>query len=147
MSHVQILGNENGRSLEIPKMDARIAEGLVRKWQNIKSSAFGPNHSLEKLSEVLDGEMLKIWTDRATEIAQLNWSYEYTLLNLSIDSVTVSLDGQRAVVETTLEEMAQLTDVLHPEHNDSNSRAYTTRYEMSCSSSGWKIGEGAVLQS
>ncbi|KAM1730285.1 hypothetical protein ACFX11_016323 [Malus domestica] len=132
---------------EIPKMDARIAEGLVRKWQNIKSPAFGPNHSLEKLSEVLDGEMLKIWTDRATEIAQLNWSYEYTLLNLSIDSVTVSLDGQRAVVETTLEEMAQLTDVLHPEHNDSNSRAYTTRYEMSCSSSGWKISEGAVLQS
>ncbi|XP_009335546.2 protein ACCUMULATION AND REPLICATION OF CHLOROPLASTS 6, chloroplastic [Pyrus x bretschneideri] len=132
---------------EIPKMDARIAEGLVRKWQNIKSQAFGPNHSLEKLSEVLDGEMLKIWTDRATEIAQLNWSYDYTLLNLSIDSVTVSLDGQRAVVEATLEEMAQLTDVLHPEHNDSNRRTYTTRYEMSCSSSGWKIIEGAVLQS
>ncbi|KAM0967703.1 protein ACCUMULATION AND REPLICATION OF CHLOROPLASTS 6, chloroplastic [Malus sylvestris] len=132
---------------EIPKMDARIAEGLVRKWQNIKSQAFGPNHSLEKLSEVLDGEMLKIWTDRATEIAQLNWSYDYTLLNLNIDSVTVSLDGQRAVVEATLEEMAQLTDVLHPEHNDSNSRTYTTRYVMSCSSSGWKISEGAVLQS
>ncbi|ONI32513.1 hypothetical protein PRUPE_1G370400 [Prunus persica] len=132
---------------ELPKMDARIAEGLVRKWQNIKSQAFGPNHSVESLSEVLDGEMLKIWTDRATEIAQLNWSYDYTLLNLSIDSVTVSLDGQRAVVEATLEELAQLTDVLHPEHNASNNRTYTTRYEMSCSSSGWKISEGAVLQS
>lgn len=97
--------------------------------------------------QVLDGEMLKIWTDRATEIAQLNWSYDYNLLNLSIDSVTVSLDGQRAVVEATLEELAQLTDVLHPEHDASNSRTYTTRYEMSCSSSGWKITEGAVLQS
>ncbi|XP_062019426.1 protein ACCUMULATION AND REPLICATION OF CHLOROPLASTS 6, chloroplastic [Rosa rugosa] len=132
---------------ELPKMDAQIAEGLVRKWQNIKSQAFGPGHSVDKLSEVLDGEMLKIWTDRATEIAQLNWSYDYTLLNLSIDSVTVSLDGQRAVVEATLEELAQLTDVLHPEHDASNSRTYTTRYEMSCSSSGWKITEGAVLQS
>lgn len=37
---------------ELPKMDARIAEGLVRKWQNIKSQAFGPDHCLERLPEV-----------------------------------------------------------------------------------------------
>lgn len=91
--------------------------------------------------------MLKIWTDRASEIAQLGWFYEYTLMNLSIDSVTVSLDGQRAIVEATLEESARLTDLLNPEHNDSNTRTYTTRYEMSCSRSGWKITEGAVLES
>lgn len=91
--------------------------------------------------------MLKIWTDRASEIAQLGWFYDYSLLNLSIDSVTVSLDGQRAVVEATIEESTQLTDLLHPEHDDSNTRTYTTRYEMSCSSSGWKITEGAVLES
>lgn len=132
---------------ELPKMDARIAEGLVRKWQNIKSQAFGPDHSVAKLAEVLDGRMLKIWTDRASEIAQLGWFYDYSLLNLSIESVTVSLDGQRAVVEATIEESTQLTDLLHPEHDDSNTRTYTTRYEMSCSSSGWKINEGAVLES
>lgn len=33
-------------------MDARIAEGLVRKWQNIKSLAFGPDHYLDRLPEV-----------------------------------------------------------------------------------------------
>ena len=37
---------------ELPKMDARIAEGLVRKWQNIKSQAFGPDHCVDKLAEV-----------------------------------------------------------------------------------------------
>lgn len=42
------------RSAEIPKMDARFAENLVRKWQNIKSLALGPDHCLEKLSEVND---------------------------------------------------------------------------------------------
>ncbi|KAL6207493.1 hypothetical protein ACLB2K_018451 [Fragaria x ananassa] len=143
----EVTSSDVKSAVELPKMDTQIAEGLVRKWQNIKSQAFGPGHYVDKLSEVLDGEMLKIWTDRATEIAQLNWSYDYTLLNLSIDSVTVSLDGQRAVVEATLEELTQLTDVLHPEHDASNSRTYTTRYEMSCPSSGWKITEGAVLQS
>lgn len=33
-------------------MDARCAESVVRKWQNIKSEALGPDHSIGKLSEV-----------------------------------------------------------------------------------------------
>ncbi|KAL2499417.1 Protein ACCUMULATION AND REPLICATION OF CHLOROPLASTS 6 [Abeliophyllum distichum] len=132
---------------EIPRMDARFAEILVRKWQNIKSQALGPDHFLGKLSEVLDGQMLKIWTDRAAEIAQHGWFWDYDLLNLTIESVTVSADGQRAIVEATLEESAQLTDVAHPEHDDSYNTTYTTRYEMSYGKSGWKIVEGAVLKS
>ncbi|GKU90052.1 hypothetical protein SLEP1_g4099 [Rubroshorea leprosula] len=132
---------------ELPRMDARFAEHIVRKWQNIKSQAFGPDHCLDKLPEVLDGQMLKTWTDRAAEIAQLGWVYEYTLLNLTIDSVTLSLDGQRAVVEATLEESARLTDVHHPENNASNVNTYTTRYELSSAGAGWKISEGAVFKS
>lgn len=132
---------------EIPRMDARFAESLVRKWQNIKSEALGPNHCLAKLPEVLEGHMLKIWKDRAAEIAQHGWFWEYTLLGLTIDSVTVSLNGCRAMVEATLEEAAQLTDDVHPENNDSYSTTYTTRYQMSYSKSGWKITEGAVLKS
>lgn len=132
---------------EMPKMDARLAETLVRRWQDVKSQALGQNHSLEMLPEVLDGNMLKIWTDRAKEVAERGWFWEYSLLNVIIDSVTISLDGKRATVEATLEETANLTDAAQPEHNDSYSRTYTTRYEMSYSKSGWKITEGAVLQS
>ncbi|GMP81516.1 hypothetical protein CsSME_00036199 [Camellia sinensis var. sinensis] len=132
---------------EMPRMDAKFAEGLVQKWQNIKSQALGPDHCLGKLSEVLDGNMLNVWKDRAAEIAQHGWFWDYSLLNLTIDSVTVSVDGRRAIVEATLEESACLTDVGHPEHNDSYSTTYTTRYEMSCTPSGWKITEGAVLKS
>ncbi|KAJ4962635.1 hypothetical protein NE237_022574 [Protea cynaroides] len=132
---------------KVPRMDARFAETLVREWQSVKSYALGPDHSLSKLPEVLEGQMLKIWTDRAKETAQNGWHWEYTLLGLSIDSVTVSLDGRRALVEATLEETAHLTDMIHPEHNDSYSTTYTTRYEMSYSKLGWKITEGAVLKS
>jgi len=91
--------------------------------------------------------MLKIWTDRAAEIAELGWSYDYNLEDLNIDSVTISQNGRRAVVETTLKESTHLTAVGHPQHATSNSRTYTTRYEMSFSGSGWKIVEGAVLES
>ncbi|XWS24442.1 hypothetical protein CRYUN_Cryun28dG0102600 [Craigia yunnanensis] len=147
-SNVINIGSVDENSLqELPRMDARIAEGIVRKWQNIKSQAFGPDHCLDKLPEVLDGQMLKTWTDRAFEIAQLGWIYEYSLLNLAIDSVTLSLDGQRAVVEATLEESTRLTDIHHPENNASNVKSYTTRYEMCSSKSGWKITEGSVFKS
>lgn len=134
------------KSAEFPRMTASLAENLVRNWQNIKSQALGPDHCLGKLSEVLDGQMLKIWTDRAAEIAEHGWFWEYTLQNLSIDSVTISLDGRRASVEATLEESAHLTDPAHPESNDSYNSSYSTRYELVYTSSGWKITEGAVLK-
>ncbi|KAK7321789.1 hypothetical protein VNO77_32732 [Canavalia gladiata] len=140
------LGDEE-LGAQLPKMDARVAEALVRKWQSIKSQAFGPDHCLERLPEVLDGEMLKIWTERAAEIAERGWSYDYTLEDLNIDSVTISQNGRRAAVETTLRESTHLTAVGHPQHDTSNSRTYTTRYEMSFQVPGWKIVEGAVLES
>jgi hypothetical protein len=37
---------------QLPKMSARVAETLVRKWQHIKSQAFGPDHCLGRLQEV-----------------------------------------------------------------------------------------------
>ncbi|KAI7747331.1 hypothetical protein M8C21_016614 [Ambrosia artemisiifolia] len=40
---------------EIPRMDARYAEGLVRKWQSVKSQALGPDHHLSKLPESVGG--------------------------------------------------------------------------------------------
>ncbi|KHN12665.1 Protein ACCUMULATION AND REPLICATION OF CHLOROPLASTS 6, chloroplastic [Glycine soja] len=140
------LGDEE-KVEQLPKMDARVAEALVRKWQSVKSEAFGPDHCMGRLHEVLDGEMLKIWTDRAGEIAERGWSYDYTLEDLNIDSVTISQNGRRAVVETTLKESIHLNAIGHPQHDASNSRTYTTRYEMSFTGPGWKIVEGAVLES
>ncbi|KAG2655617.1 hypothetical protein PVAP13_1KG024700 [Panicum virgatum] len=134
--------------LEIPRMDAKLAEDIVRKWQSIKSKALGPEHSAAVLQEVLDGNMLKVWTDRATEIVRHDWFWVYTLSDVTIDSVTVSVDGQRATVEATIEEVGQLTDVADPKNNDSYDTKYTTRYEMAYKKSGgWRITEGAVLKS
>ncbi|CAA7041702.1 unnamed protein product [Microthlaspi erraticum] len=147
-SDVATIGSVKAEDSEkLPRMDARTAESLVYKWQKIKSQAFGRDHCIEMLPEVLDGRMLKIWTDRAAETAQLGLVYDYTLLKLSVDSVTVSADGTRALVEATLEESACLSDLVHPENNATDVRTYTTRYEVFWSKSGWKITEGSVLTS
>ncbi|KAK3155878.1 hypothetical protein QOZ80_2AG0099790 [Eleusine coracana subsp. coracana] len=139
---------ENEETIEIPRMDAKLAEDIVRKWQSIKSKALGPDHSVSSLQEVLDGNMLKVWSDRAAEIERHDWFWEYTLSDVTIDSVTVSMDGRRASVEATIEEVGQLTDVADPKNNDSYDTKYTTRYEMTYSKSGgWRITEGAVLKS
>lgn len=130
----------------LAKMDARYAETLLRKWQNIKSQALGPDHHAEKLSEVLEGRMLKTWKDRAAEVAQQGCFWDYTLQDLTIDSVTISLDGCRAIVEATINEAASLIDAARSEHKDSYSTTQSTRYELTCFESGWKITEGAVLK-
>ncbi|CAD6248285.1 unnamed protein product [Miscanthus lutarioriparius] len=134
--------------LDIPRMDAKLAEDIVRKWQSIKSKALGPEHTVTALQEILDGNMLKVWTDRAAEIERHGWFWEYTLSDVTIDSITVSMDGRRATVEATIEEVGQLTDVADPKNNDAYDTKYTARYEMSYSKSGgWRITEGAVLKS
>ncbi|VVB07626.1 unnamed protein product [Arabis nemorensis] len=147
-SDITTIGSVKAEDSEaLPRMDARTAESLVSKWQKIKSQAFGQDHCIDMLPEVLDGRMLKIWTDRAAETAKLGLVYDYTLLKLSVDSVTVSADGTRALVEATLEESACLSDLVHPENNATDVRTYTTRYEVFWSKSGWKITEGSVLTS
>eukprot|EP00252_Welwitschia_mirabilis_P011426 TRINITY_DN25681_c0_g1_i1.p1 TRINITY_DN25681_c0_g1~~TRINITY_DN25681_c0_g1_i1.p1 ORF type:complete len:807 (-),score=168.71 TRINITY_DN25681_c0_g1_i1:164-2584(-) len=146
-SATTISTTSDGTDLCNVKMDARLAENLVRKWQLIKSQALGPNHDVSELPEILDGEMLNIWKERAREIAEHGWFWEYSLLGLSIDSVTISKDGKRAMVEVTLQEAARLIDNNHPEHNDSYRTTYTTRYEMNNSKGSWKITDGAVLRS
>lgn len=92
--------------------------------------------------------MLKVWTDRAAEIERKGWFWDYTLSDVAIDSITVSLDGRRATVEATIEEAGQLIDATDPRNNDSYDTKYTTRYEMTFTGQGgWKITEGAVLKS
>ncbi|AQK60741.1 Protein ACCUMULATION AND REPLICATION OF CHLOROPLASTS 6 chloroplastic [Zea mays] len=39
--------------LEIPRMDAKLAEDIVRRWQSIKSKALGPEHTVTALQEIL----------------------------------------------------------------------------------------------
>uniref|UniRef100_A0A7N0V436 ARC6 IMS domain-containing protein n=1 Tax=Kalanchoe fedtschenkoi TaxID=63787 RepID=A0A7N0V436_KALFE len=123
-------------------------ESLIRH----EDTAFSNSASAEEREQfyesvVNDGQMLQIWKDRAAEIANHGWFWEYKLLNLTIESLTVKLDGRRATVEATIEESASLTDLAHPENNNSYNKSYTTRYELSHSPSGWKITEGAVLRS
>jgi hypothetical protein len=96
--------------------------------------------------QVLDGEMLKSWTTRAGDVKRNGWFWEYTLLGLSIDSITVSDDGRRATAEATLQETARLVNRNNPERNDSYTSTYITKYDLRHGFYGWRINGGAVLR-
>ncbi|KAM3296422.1 hypothetical protein ACQJBY_038646 [Aegilops geniculata] len=148
MTVANVVDSVDDEPIQIPRMDAKLAEDVVRKWQSIKTKALGSDHSVESLQEVLDSNMLKVWTDRAAEIKRKGWFWDYTLSDVAIDSITVSLDGRRATVEATIEEAGELIDATDPKNNDSYDTKYTTRYEMTFTGlGGWKITEGAVLKS
>jgi hypothetical protein len=98
------------------------------------------------LGQVLEGEMLRSWRDRVSDVERNGWYWEYKLVGLNIDSVTVSDDGRRATVEATLQEAARLVDTKNSEHNDSYRTTYTTRYELRYGTNGWRITGGAVLR-
>ncbi|MCO5604896.1 hypothetical protein L7F22_059070 [Adiantum nelumboides] len=132
---------------EAPKMDALRAEQLVQRWQAAKAHALGQDHAIEKLSEVLDGSMLKSWSERARHISKKSWCWEYKFSNLNIESVTISTDERKATVEATLREAANLYDENKLEVIDSYDSTYTTRYELSAINGVWKITSGAVLRS
>ena len=90
--------------------------------------------------------MLKSWTIRASDVKRLGWFWEYTLLGLNIDSITVSDDGMRATAEVTLQETARLMNRNDPEHNDSYTSTYITKYDLRYGLDGWRISGGAVLR-
>eukprot|EP00250_Pteridium_aquilinum_P019108 c24299_g1_i1 orf=67-2571(+) len=133
--------------MNVRKLDAQIAEKLVRRWQAVKSQALGRDHTVENLSEVLDGAMLQSWIERAKDVQKNGWYWEYKLTNLNIDSVTISTDGRRAMVEATLWEGASLYDEKKAKVSDSYQTSYTTRYELAIIDGGWKIISGTVLRS
>jgi hypothetical protein len=52
-AHNEGLREKEAEREEFPKMDARLAELTVRKWQTAKARALGATHDMEQLPEVL----------------------------------------------------------------------------------------------
>ncbi|KAI5084175.1 hypothetical protein GOP47_0000344 [Adiantum capillus-veneris] len=145
-----LIMNSPGSALaqkDVPQIDARIAEKIVRRWQAVKSQALGRDHAVKSLSEVLDGQMLENMNGRAQDAQKNGWYWEYKLTNLNVDSVTISTDGRRSTVEATLWEGANLYDEKTSQVLDSYQSSYTIRYELATINGRWKITSGIVLKS
>lgn len=98
------------------------------------------------MRQVLDGQMLELWEDRAKEVQANGWYWEYDFMNLNVESVLVASDSQTAVLTASIQEAARLVDGRDPEHNDSYKSTYKARYELHNVGGSWKIVGGTVLR-
>ena len=85
------------------------------------------------------------WRARAEDVKAHGWYWEYNLLGLTVDKVEALDGGERAVVEATLQEAAQLFDKGKPDSSDAYRSTYSSRYELVRRPGGWRIVGGAVL--
>ena len=138
-----------GFSRRAPEVDVRVAEQIVRRWQNAKAQALGVAHNLRPLEQVLEGPMLQQWLTRAEDVKAHGWAWEYQLNALTVDKVEV-MTPSRVMVEATLTEVAVLKDRARTEDDDRYESTYRARYELKKSSEGggvraWKIVGGSVV--
>ena len=110
--------------------------------------ALGGQHDLSGLSQILAGEMLQQWRERAEESLESGWHWNYELINVQVDKVSMRNNGAVATVDCTLEESAALFDGGKPDLTDSYKATYKARYVMEwfADAQAWKITSGVVLK-
>ncbi|CAI5990221.1 unnamed protein product [Closterium sp. NIES-64] len=71
---------------------------VVRHWQEVKAAALGPQHRVDRLGEILEGPMLELWRNRAKEVENNGWFWEYSFLSLNsiLEGPMLELWGNRA---------------------------------------------------
>ena len=130
-------------------MNKQLAEKILREWQRVKSLALGGDHEVQLLENVLIGPMLSQWRQRAAEVKSHSWYWEYALVSLSVEKCITNKEGDKAVVEATIQEAAQLHDPRDPHNGDSYKSTYCAQYELvrgpEGGVDGWKIVGGRVL--
>tara|TARA_B110000977_G_scaffold179808_1_gene238762 strand:- start:10777 stop:13170 length:2394 start_codon:yes stop_codon:yes gene_type:complete len=144
-----VAGAAASMSRKAPEVDVRVAEQIVRRWQNAKAQALGVAHNLRPLEQVLEGPMLQQWLTRAEDVKAHGWAWEYQLNALTVDKVEV-MTSSRVMVEATLTEVAVLKDRARTEDDDRYESTYRARYELRKSDSvggvrAWKIVGGSVV--
>ena len=124
-------------------IDVPLAEELIRRWYVAKSEALGSSHDMDRLDEVLEGNMLRQWTQRAQSVQRDGVHWEYTLQELAVGSVSVGEDGRRATIDANIKEKAELID--SGKKADAYAATYTVQYNLVMTKKGWRISAAKVF--
>ncbi|MDJ0659851.1 MAG: IMS domain-containing protein [Crocosphaera sp.] len=104
--------------IDIPAADAQMvtatgmltpegAQQVIETWLSTKSQAFGKNHEIESLSQILANPLLSRWQKQARQLEnnQNYWTYQH---DVKVDSFNPSQSNpNQAVVDANVQESAQ----------------------------------------
>ncbi|MCC5627378.1 IMS domain-containing protein [Nostoc sphaeroides] len=113
------------------------AEEVIRTWFSTKAAAFGPNHEINNLEQILTGSALSQSRQTGEQYKLENQYYKYDH-SLKIESVEKSdLFAERAVVKATVKEAKQLYE--NGQFQKSYNEDLRVQYDLIREQGKWRI--------
>lgn len=120
------------------------AKAVVETWLRTKSAAFGENHEIAKLSEILVDPALSQWQARAEEARRDDWYFVYNH-SVQVTSITPSEDDENVVeVIAAVVETAKLHEDGEIDLDRSYDSNLQVRYELVKQGDQWRIQDTSV---
>jgi len=122
------------------------AEQIIRTWFDSKAKAFGPDHQIEALDEILTGSLLSSRKAQAQQYEQNNW-HQYFSHSLNIESFSYPAENvtTKGQITATIREVAKF----YGNGNLNESRSYDStlkvRYDVVRENKTWRIERIEVL--
>ncbi len=127
-------------------LNKETAEQVIQSWLSTKTAAFGPNHAVNRLEQILVAPALSHWQQLAQRDKADN-RYRYYKHSLKVDSVQTSQAApNKAQVEATVKEVAKLYENGQLNRNLSYDENLRVRYDLVLKNGKWRIGEMKVLK-
>lgn len=138
-------------SIQLPKVEETLtqetAQQVLQSWLSTKASAFGPDHSVDALKQVLVEPALSQW-QRLVQRDEADDRYRQYKHSLEVNSVQTSrANPDQAQVEATVDEVAQV--YINGKLNQNSSyhdKSLRVRYDLVRQDSQWHIRSMRVLR-
>jgi hypothetical protein len=122
------------------------AKQTVQQWLDSKSAAFGKDHQIDSLNNILTGSLLKQWHDRALDYQKSQMYREYKH-EVNIRSAAIDKqNSNRATVEARVKETATHYQGGKVITDRSYSDNLVVRYQLVRQGDKWSIEQAQVLQ-
>ena len=118
----------------------------IQTWLDSKSAAFGKEHQIDRLNNILAEPLLTTWSDRASAYKQGNFYREYEH-KLTMRSATVDpSDGNKATIEAEVKEVAKHYQSGKLDASQSYNDNLLVRYQLVRQQDKWLIKNAEVLK-
>jgi len=124
-----------------PLLTQATAKEVIQTWLSTKAAAFGSDHAVDRLKQILVGPALSQWQGLAQKDKADNLYRQYKH-SLKVDSVQTSQAApNQAQVEATVNEMAQVYEDGELSQNSSYNQKLRVRYGLVRQDGQWRIND------
>lgn len=125
---------------------AEQSQELIQTWLSSKSAAFGKEHQVEQLNNILAEPLLTTWRERAIAYQQENLYREYEHQVTLRSSVINPNDQNKATIEAEVKEVAKHYQAGILDNAQSYDDNLLVRYQLLRKGDKWLINHAEVLQ-